>query len=324
MLVLNSNDLINCLDLDELRYSMSNALQAVSDEKTNNFQRAVFDIDSKAALGFMPAMDSSKQLLGYKAVSVYHNNIHHGLNPHQGLVVLLDAKQGLINCLLEGSTLTALRTAAVSAVATDLLSRPDSTSLALIGAGRQALEHAKAIAKIRPIDTIYLYSRSTETVGRFIHSLQLEKDFRIVVSERPKEAVQSADIVVTCTPSKHALLELADFQQGTHINAIGACRPGFQEINLYDYPFLKIYLDSKESCLLESEEIISSLAQGRLSVEAITGEIGNCLANRISGRSNQEEITLFKAVGLGIEDVYAADYFYRKASKKQIGQEITL
>ncbi|WP_028389540.1 ornithine cyclodeaminase family protein [Legionella fairfieldensis] len=272
----------------------------------------------------MPSMDISNQLLGYKAISVFHDNVHYGLNPHQGLVVLLDAKKGLINCLIEGSTLTALRTAAVSAVATDLLSRPDSTRLALIGAGRQALEHIKAIAKIRPIDTVYLYSRSTKTISRFIHKLQLEQIFKIVVSEEPKEAVQKADIVVTSTPSKKALLDLADFKEGVHINAIGACQPGFQEINLYDHYSLKIYFDCKDACLLESDEIINPLTQKKLSEESIIGELGDCLTHKIAGRTSKKEITLFKGVGLGIEDVYAADYFYKKALKQQIGQKITL
>lgn len=324
MIILNSSDIEHCLDLDELRKCMMNALKSISTQSVKNFPRTVFNLDSNSALGFMPAMDSSRKVLGYKAISVFHDNALKGLNPHQGIVVLLDPQTGLIKCLLDGSTLTALRTAAVSAAATDRLSRTESNCLALIGAGRQAIEHVRAIIRIRPIKKIYLFTRSSNSADQFINLIKSHYHLDVLIKNTPKEAVQNADIVVTCTPSTEALLDINDFREGTHINAIGASRPGFQEVSLSNHIFLKIYLDSKESCSLESDEVFEPIKSGILSSDTIIGEMGDCLTNKIKGRESNREITFFKSVGLSIEDVLAAEYFYNQAVSKSIGQEVTL
>ncbi len=324
MLLLNSNDLENHLEHSGLISCMANALESMSTNQATNFPRAVYDLNSNAALGFMPAMAPTHTILGYKAISVFHDNVKKGLNPHQGLVVLIDSETGLTKCLLEGSTLTALRTAAVSAAATALLSRPESSRLALIGSGRQAVEHVKAITTIRPIKTIFLYARTPYSAKKFIDTLCSQYEIDIVLSPTPRDAVQHADIVVTCTPSTQALLHIDDFSKGTHINAVGACRPGFQEITLIDNPFLKIYLDSQESCSLESDELSIPLKNKTLSPHRIVGELGNCIAKKIKGREAESDITFFKSIGLSIEDIYAAEYFYKKAMNMNIGQVVTL
>jgi ornithine cyclodeaminase/alanine dehydrogenase-like protein (mu-crystallin family) len=325
MLFLNEQDLQICMDLDKLRNCMRDALLSFSLKKSINFPRAVFNIDPKnnAPLGFMPATDESKQIMGYKAVSVFHHNKQKNLNPHQGIVVLLDAESGQVKCILDGSFITAVRTAAVSAFATELLSNPNSTTLALIGAGRQAIEHAKAIARIRPIENIYIYSQSQASFDMCYNHLKMYP-FNICFRSSPKEAVSEADIAVTCTASKKSLLNIDEFPFGIHINAIGACRPGDKEIALYDQDLLKIFLDSKESCLLESDEIMDPLRDNSLSPEKIIGEIGECAANQIPGREHSDDVTVFKSVGLSIEDVYAAEFFYQTAKEKQIGQQVIL
>ena len=136
--------------------------------------------------------------------------------------------------------------------------------------------------------------------------------------------MDSGDIVVTCTPTKKSLLSIQDFPKGAHINAIGSCRPGAIEVALRDYKNLNIYLDSREACLLESDEIIQPLKSRALSESTIIGELGSCIAQQISGRKNQDDITFFKSVGLSIEDIYAADFFYRQAIKFNIGQKVNL
>lgn len=324
MLVLNSTDLENHIKHDGLISCMANALESMSTNQAKNFSRTVYNLSSHAALGFMPAIVPAHNILGYKAISVFHDNVKKGLNPHQGLVVLIDLETGLVKCLLEGSTLTALRTAAVSAASTALLSRPESSRLALIGAGRQAFEHVKAIATIRPIKTVVLYSRTPDSVKKLMDLIHSQYEIDIILSKTPQEAVQNADIVVTCTSSTQALLHIDDFSKGTHINAVGACRPGFQEIILKDHDFLKIYLDSQMSCELESDEISIPLNNKTLSPHAVIGELGSCIAKKIKGRETENDITFFKSVGLSIEDVYAAEYFYEKAINNKIGQVVNL
>ena len=170
MLFLNENDLKRCLDLDSLRASMKEALQSYSSKTATSFPRAVFNTQSGGAIapiGFMPAIDYERDLLGYKAITVFHENRRLNLNPHQGVVVLLDRKTGKLKCILDGSFLTAVRTAAVSAAATDALSKLNSKTLALIGSGRQAIEHVYSIARIRPIEHIQVYSRSQKSFDQF-------------------------------------------------------------------------------------------------------------------------------------------------------------
>ena len=304
---------------------MAKALRFLSDGKAENFPRHAINLTNDGALGFMPATYIAGNLMGYKAVTVFPNNRIHGLNPHQGIVVLLDSENGMVKAILEGSTVTALRTAAVSAVATEKLSRADSKKLAVIGAGRQAFEHILSICQIRPIEKVLIYNRNLETIKKLLAALKdtvkLAKcKFEIAAS--PQKAVENADIVVTCTYSSTPLLRINDFQPGTHINAVGACRPGFTEVQLHDRDGLKIFMDSQHACLIEASELSMALAQGNLEASALIGEIGDCLTGNILGRTDKTDITFFKSVGLGVEDLFAADCLFQLANTKKIGSAI--
>lgn len=325
MLFLNEHDLMQCLNLDSLQRYMKEALRSFSLKESINFPRTVFQAGGahNALLGFMPALDHNKNILGYKAISVFHQNIKKNINPHQGIVTLLDSDTGKIKCIMDGFFITAVRTAAVSAVATDLLSRTDSKTLALVGAGCQAIAHVKAISRIRPIQNIRVYSRTSASFDAFCQQIPNDQ-FNITHYSSPQETVACSDVVVTCTPAKKSVLSIQDFSKGTHVNAIGACRPGDKEITLFDHKLLKIYLDSRESCLIESDEIIQPLKDKSLSENAIMGELGCCIAQQIPGRQSQDDITLFKSIGISIEDIYAAEFFYRQAQKLKIGQRVYL
>lgn len=294
---------------------MEQALIQLSQNAAVNHPRHVVDLKKGAALGFMSSTYLEGNLLGYKAVSVFSKNSNKGLNPHQGFVVLLDSETGQIKCLLDGSTITALRTAAVSSAATEKLSRADSSTLALIGAGRQALEHALAIIEIRPIRKIIIYNRTRSRADHLIQllSLRMKSAMEFSISSSPAQAVGLADIVVTCTNGPKPILTGADFKPGTHINAIGACRPGCREIDLKPTDGIKIFLDSREACALESSEITHAQNQA---------EIGSCFSGEIPGRSSDQEVTLFKSVGLGLQDLFAANYFYKESIIRGGGQFI--
>lgn len=324
MLFLNAYDLNQCFDGDKLRVYMQDALISFSLKQSSNFPRAVFTLNNeyKNPMGFMPAMDFNPAVLGYKAITVFHQNSQHHLNPHQGIIVLLNEETGQVKCILDGSYITAVRTAAVSAVATDKLSRSDSSRLAIIGSGRQAIEHVLAISRVRDIQSIFVYTRSQESFSHF--SQNIGNEYAITQALTPAQAVNHADIVVTCTSSKQSLLDINDVPEGVHINAIGACRPGDYEISLHDRAHLKVYLDSYESCLLESDEIKKPIEDNSLSKNTLIGELGSCLADHIPGRTQELDITVFKSIGLSIEDIYAAKYFYQTAIETNIGQHIRL
>ncbi len=320
-LVLNSQDLETLKDSSALNVAMKDSLMQLSAGRAKNYNRHVVDISENAAMGFMPSTYLKGNLIGFKAVSVFAENKKQGLNPHQGFVVLLNSENGTVRAILDGSTITALRTAAVSAVATEKLSRIDSSTLAIIGAGRQALEHALAISKIRPIKRIIFFNRTESNAEKLAQ--KYFKNFEVVVTSSPKRAVQDADIVVTCTSSQNPLFSTDDLRPGTHVNTIGACRPGFREIEFKDRSELKIYLDSTAACMSEASELIQPMAIGQLSSVFIRGELGDCLNSNVLGRFHGSEITVFKSVGLGIQDLFAANYFFREAQKKGLGAQIS-
>lgn len=323
MLFLNQDDLLRCLDHRELQREMASALMSLSSEQAINFPRVVLPIkENGSPLGIMVARDDSNVLLGYKVITVVHENHEQQLNPHQGLVVLLNQDTGIVQAVLDGCFITAVRTAAVSAVATDCLSREDASTMAVIGAGSQALEHIKAISKVRTIKRLSVFCRSKAGYEALLRRLDTHSFNEILFAQSPQDAVKDADIVVTCTSSKSALLSSDDLALGCHINMVGACRPNELEVSLTDRDNLKVYLDSSDACLVESDEIKSPLSCGALTPSRIIGEIGSLLSGTLAGRADDKDITVFKSVGLAIEDIFAANYFYSKAQKNNMGQQI--
>lgn len=325
MLYLNQTDLQQCLARDELRQVMAEALQALSSGTGKSFPRTVVNVakDGLSPLGFMPARDHSRDLLGYKVITVFESNTKLGLNPHQGLVTLLDPRTGIPRALLNGNEITAVRTAAVSAVATMQLSRKDAATLVLFGAGIQAIEHLKAILNVRPIQKVHVCCRRQSSFQSFVDAIE-SLSLSVKYFSDPKQALRNADIIVTCTPGHEMLFSIAEVPQGVHINAIGACRPGEQEIEIIDRKNFAIYVDSMQACRLESEEILQAVNCKKPSDSSICGELGALLNKEIPGRQNDDQITLFKSVGLSIEDIYAAEYFYQKALALNLGLDILL
>lgn len=324
MLFLNAKDLLRCLDLVGLQNCMERALLEISKEDSSHFPRAVFQIEKNINkfLGFMPGADAVGNIVGYKAIAVFESNSKLGINPHQGIVVLLDPSTGKVSAIMDGSFITAVRTAAVSAVATKYLSRENSETMAVIGAGTQALEHIKSISQIRNIKKLKIYCRRQAAFTSLSAAISGMEFDDIVYCVNPEQAIREADIVVMCTSSRDSLLSVDDFDDGVHLNAVGACRPGEIELDIHNRDALKIYLDSRKSCFLESEEILRPLRENRLTENKIIGELGQFLSGKVLGRESSGEITIFKSVGVATEDIFAADYFYKQALRKQIGQLI--
>lgn len=314
--ILSSKDQLKCLDRSGLRQAVRTALEKSAARQTSRLPRTVLDHAAHAKLGFMPAFAHEDGIFGYKTVAVTAGNRERGLNPHQGLVCLFDGESGRVRALLEGSTLTALRTAAASAAATDALARPDATVMAIIGSGLQAREHLFALLEVRAIREIRLAGRSPESVERLRAHVAplLPRGTRLKVTASPQEAVTGAHVVTTCTASRHSFLKLTDFDPGAHINAIGASRPGSSELSLHNRPDLRVFVDSEVSCAEEASELASGIR--------VAGEIGEVFAGRKTGREHADQITLFKAVGTGVTDVFAADELVRRAQAASVGARL--
>jgi ornithine cyclodeaminase/alanine dehydrogenase-like protein (mu-crystallin family) len=319
ILTLSSDDLESLLDLEELRESQATALRSQNENRGAYYPRTVVSPIPSLSLGFMPAhIKKANPVMGYKAVSVVPSNDQRDLNPHQGVVVLLNPDSGQIRCLVEGSTLTALRTAALSALATEKLSRINSQTLAVIGSGRQAFEHLRALQNIKTFSQILVWSRSRESALKLKQRAATLLGLKIELSPTPADAVRDADIVVTCTAAKDPILKTGNFKVGSHINAIGACRPGNREIDFGVRTGLNIFVDDSRASEIEAEELRT------FRNDPVKAELGAFLSGKISGRKDAREITVFKSVGLGIQDIAAADYFYRKALAKNRGQAVEL
>jgi ornithine cyclodeaminase len=235
---------------------------------------------------------------------------------------MMDPQQGLPAAILDASTVTAYRTAAVSAAATEELSLPHSRILGLIGAGRQCWEHLQAIAKIRPIEEVLLWGRSAPAVLAFAEKIGQHFPFRVQLLDSAEQVARGAQILVTATASHHSFFSSLDLPLGAHVNAIGACRPGMQEIVFADRPELKLFMDSSLACGAESSEIGLGLSSRRLSHSCLKGELGHILNVPSFLARQPSDITVFKSVGLGIEDLYAGAYFYGKACQYGLGTKV--
>ncbi|MCW3052211.1 MAG: putative ornithine cyclodeaminase [Chthonomonadales bacterium] len=256
-----------------------------------------------------------------KTVSVCPANAAQGLPVIQGGVLVLDPETGGCLALLDGAALTALRTGAGSGVATELLARPDATTLAVLGAGGQAAAQMEAVCAVRPIETVWLFDRArgkAEELGaRWAGRNGIPLDIR--VAGTVQEAVRDADVVCTVTTSRSALFEDVDMKVGAHINAIGAFRPDMQEIPFATVGRARLFVDSREAVLHEAGDILLPMQAGLFGADHIVGEIGAALGGLLVGREREDQITLFKSVGMAAQDAVTAAVALRRAEIAQIG-----
>ncbi len=221
---------------------------------------------------------------------------------------------GLVNAM----QVTQIRTGAVSGVATNKLARTDATTLTLIGAGAQAYSHMEAICLVRKIDRVFIYDKKKESALKFKDTIEKKYPVEIIVCNETKDAVQDADIVCTLTPSKEPYLEAEWIKPGTHINAVGAFTPTTREITSKLMSQVRLYADSIESMKKECGEFLIPKQEGLFDTTHIQGSIGGILNGTHSGRCTKDEITLFDALGLAIEDVICGKYFCEEYSKKKM------
>jgi ornithine cyclodeaminase/alanine dehydrogenase-like protein (mu-crystallin family) len=275
---------------------------------------------AKGLLALMPAYRGRNQeAFGLKAITVFPGNSAFGKDAHQGAVLLFDVETGELVALVNASAITALRTAAVSAVATDLLAREDASSLTIIGAGVQARTHLHAIASVRSIKHARVVCRTPAHAQRFANDMQSNFSFPIETARSVEEALSGADIVVTATTSLQPVLKKEWLSPGTHINAIGTHSPDSREIDSATMAIARIFVDRRESALNESGDYLLAVKEGVIDPEDILAEIGELLIGTKPGRTSPSEITLFKSLGLAIEDVACAEYLFRRARAEDVG-----
>jgi ornithine cyclodeaminase len=271
----------------------------------------------EGAMALMPAAwaGSSGPVLGLKAVCIFPGNRALGEDAHQGAVVLLSGRTGKPLALLDGSAVTTIRTAAVSAVATRALARPEASVLALVGAGVQGRAHLESIAAVRRLTEVRVASLGGGTAREFAKEFSPRYPFPIRATS-VEEAVRGAGIVATLTTSKEPVLDSAWLARGAHVNAVGSSVPTSRELDGKTLAGGVLFADRRESLENESGEYVQALRAGEITPGVVRAELGEVLTGARPGRTSADEVTIFKSLGLGIEDVAAASHVFRKASPK--------
>lgn len=323
MLVLNRSDVVRLLPMPACIALMRETFAARAGGRTIQPARsAVRTPDGLGTMLTMPAWISDPAALGVKVVSVFPGNPQRGLDSHQGAVLALDPATGQVLAILEAGAVTAIRTAAVSAVATDLLANPDAADLALLGAGAEARTHLAAMAAVRKLRRVRVWSRSAARARAFAEATTVPGGVPVEVMASAGDAVADASLICTLTASPTPVLEGRWIAPGAHINAVGAHTPETRELDTDAVTRARIVVDARESALQEAGDLLIPIKERRLRIADIGAELGEVIIGTRPGRTSSAEITLFKSLGLAIEDVAAARYVTAEARRLGVGQEI--
>jgi alanine dehydrogenase len=273
---------------------------------------------------FMPAYLAADDLMAVKILSVFNNNPALGLPLIHALVIVMDSNTGEMAALMDGTNLTALRTGAASGAATDLLARPEASSAAIFGAGVQGRTQLEAVCQVRPVQEAWVYDLTPERAEAFGAEMSQRLSIPVHIAQNPSEAVRQADIICTATTATSPVFSDADVQPGAHINAVGAYTPNMQEIPVETILRAKIVIDQREAALAEAGDLLIPLRQGLIGEAEIHVELGAIAAGLELGRSSPEEITLFKSVGVAVQDAAAANAALAAARELGLGKEVSL
>jgi len=320
VLIINQAEVHQLLPIDECMEAMAAALTALSHGKAINPLRQVLHLpDRRGLLGIMPGHLEGLNSLGLKVVSVFHNNRGTEHDSHQGAVLVFEAEHGCLQALVDASAITAIRTAAVSGVATRLLAREDAGELAILGSGVQAHAHVNAMLAARSIGRVRVWSPNPEHVQAFARNICEKQAIEATAVNSAREAVKGADIICTATSSREPVLMGEWLAPGVHINAVGSSMPQARELDTNAVAKSRLFVDRRESTINEAGDYLIAKREGTIGDHHIQGELGEILAGQIVGRRSDQEITLFKSLGLAVEDIAAAHLVYQKAVEQGLG-----
>ncbi len=321
ILVLNQSEIEQLLPMHECITVMTDALLALAKGQVHlPLRMVVHPPEAAGVMALMPAYVAGESAaLGVKVINVFNGNPAKGKDSHQGAVLLFDAETGEPLAVMNAAAITAIRTAAVSGVATRLLANAEAGDLALIGSGVQAQSHLAAMACVRSIKRVRVASRNFEHAQRFADEMQPHCAFPIEPFESIQAAVRGADLIVTATSSSEPIVKREWIAPGAHLNVVGASQPDAREIDTATMAAASLFVDRRESTLNESGDYLLAAHEGAIGPEHIRAEIGEVLIGAKTGRTHPDEITLFKSLGLAVEDVAAAAYVYRQSQVMQAG-----
>jgi ornithine cyclodeaminase len=324
-LILSHEQVVELLPVTECLGVMREALRALTEGEVHQPLRTIIrPAGAKGVLGLMPCYAAGDHAaFGLKAVAVFPNNPARGLDAHQGAVLLLSAETGEVLALMNASAITAIRTAAVSGVATDLLARADACELALIGSGVQARSHLLALSAVRPLKRCRIVSRKLEHARAFAAEMRGNVSFPLEPVATIAEALVGADLIVTATNAREPIIKREWISAGAHLNVVGASIPSAREVDSATMAAASLFVDRRESTINEAGDYLFPAREGVIGPDHIRAELGEVLTGDKPGRTSPAEITLFKSLGIAVEDLFAAAYLYRTAEEQQVGSWVS-
>ncbi len=290
---------------------MREAMVQLSVGGTRQMLRQIIDLPKGRAFGVMPGAMLESGTFGAKLVSVFPGKVAEGGRSHQGIVALFDPEGGELAAIVDAGEITAIRTAAATAAATDALSRSDSRRLAVLGTGEQALRHVEAISRIRPIELVTIWGRSAARAETVADRLQ-QSGFRAEAKATVEQSVADADIICTVTGADEPILASHWVEDGAHINAVGSSRAGPSEIENALVARARMIADHREGVLAQGAEYLNARSAGLINEDHVVGEIGEVFAGRLEGRISRSDVTLYKSLGSIVQDLVAAEHVRRK------------
>lgn len=318
ILVLNQSEVERLLDMEGCIEAMTDILEALARGELYQPLRSIaFPPGETSGMGLMPAHRSGgSAAYSLKTICLFPDNPTRGLDAHQGTVTLFSGETGEVRALMNASAITAIRTAAVSAVATRLLAREDASELAILGAGVQGRSHIEAMRAVRPFERIRVASRT------YAHAQALAEETGTEAVESVEEAVRGADVVVTATNAREPVLRREWLKPGTHVNAVGSSIRTTRELDTATIVAGSLFVDRRESTVNEAGDYLFPLEEGAIGPDHIRAEIGEILAGKHPGRTTPDELTVFKSLGLAVEDLAAAEYVVRRALETGAGTTV--
>ena len=289
--------------------------------KKPNFVMIIGQVYNPTAVAYRGGRTAA---LGAKIITVFPGNDATPYDSHIGVVLLFDAERGALQAIADASSITAIRTSAVSGLATRLLARPDAAELCLLGAGVLALPHLDAMCTVRPIRRVRVWSRSATRAQAFAKRARATHEMDVRVCETARDAAQGADLICTLTASRTPVLEGAWLTPGVHINAVGASMPTARELDTAAVRAARLFVDRRESALNEAGDFLIPRSEGAIDDSHIRGDLGDLLKGSTEGRAARDDITLFKSLGLAVEDVAAVRHVYEKALATGGGTPVAL
>jgi ornithine cyclodeaminase/alanine dehydrogenase-like protein (mu-crystallin family) len=318
VLILSEQDVHAVLDMESCVEAMESALAALAREELYMPLRFVMrPPDTTDLMGFMPARrGGDTPLWSLKEIAITPGNSERGLDPHQGAVLLHDGRTGVLVAILNASAITEIRTAAVSAAATKALARKGAEVVAILGSGVQGRSHVAAMRAILDAPEIRIWSRTPA------HAETLARESAAVTCATVREAVAGAHVVCATTAARAPIVRREWLAEGAHVNAVGASVPTARELDSATVAAAALFVDRRESALNEAGDYLLAVREAGIGPEHIRAELGEVLAGTQPGRTSDSELTVFKSLGLAVEDLAAAELCVRRARERNVGVEV--